>query len=256
MSEILATMYTFFQDSKTDGSYFLMFALSIFILYSINRGKNRWFMWYPILLILIVVGNPLSVWALSKIFPVVASYEPITALLPILVYVPFAIAELISGLKTVKERHIVAIVLFLFVSISGNLFGVFGGDTMTPANSYDDEKEMIVNYCNENTDRMVVADENIVPFLSAYGDNIPLLYGIDMWTDGMDLGIMDSYDEGQINLWQHTWDPAGNIDLIASEAEEYNCDIIILDKYDDAKAAVGAYSLALETDNYLIYEMQ
>ncbi len=255
MANIAATMYTFFQNSKLEGSYFLIFAISIFVLYSLNREKNRYFIWYPIIVLVLVLANPLTVWALSKVFPVLQSYEPLTVLVPILVYIPYAIAELITGLKGYKERHIVAIVLFLFIAICGNLFGVFGGDTMTEANSYDDEKMTVVSYAGENANSCVLADESIIPFISAYGENVPLLYGQNLWTPGMDLGIMDEYDDDIINLCYMMREPASNEAQIFAEAYEYACDVVIVKKFEGASITEGAYKIDKQTDNYYIYKL-
>lgn len=250
------TMYAFLQSSKLEGSYLLLFAISIFVLYSVNKQRNKWLLMYPVLLLVFVVANPLTVWLLSTIFPVIRSYEPLTVLLPILIYIPFAITELLSGMKNAHERSIVAIVLFIFLSICGNLMGLFGGDTMTEANTYNSEKETIVEVVDKNVKNCVIADEDIVPFINAYGDNVPMLYGQDLWTPGMDLGIMDEYDEDIVNLCFKMREPDKYAQDIFEEAFAYGCDIIITDKFEGAKVFMGPYNLETQTENYLIYKLR
>ncbi len=256
MIAIFKTMYTFLQSSKMEGSYLLLFAISIFVLYSVNKQRNKWLLMYPVLLLVFVVANPVTVWVLSRVFPVIRSYEPLTVLLPILIYIPFAITELLSGMKSAHERSIVAIVLFVFISLSGNLMGVFGGDTMTEANTYNEEKATVVSVVDEKAKKCVIADEDMVPFINAYGDNVPMLYGQDLWTPGMDLGIMDEYDEDIINLCFMMREPEKYMDEIIEESFAYGCDIIITKKFEGARISMGPYVLDTQTDNYLIYRLR
>ncbi len=255
MSSIFSTMYDLFQNSKLSGSYFLLFALSIVILYTVNNGKNRQVSIYPMVLTAIVVGNPLTLWLLSLIFPVVGNYEQIVMLLPMLIYIPFGACELISSLKSHKERVLVGILLFFFISVCGNLFGVFGGNTKTSENFYSEEKKQIIAEANRvaKEDGLVLADDEILPFLTSYGENIPLLYGQDMMMFNADLGIMDMYDDGIIQIHNMMWTPEENFDYIAYMAEIYGCDIIIIRRFDDAKVFTGNYKVIKNTDNYLVY---
>ena len=99
MKEIIDIMLKYFSDSKLAGSYFLLFLVSIVLLYYMNRQKNRWFIMYGILLLVVVVMNPVSVWLMVQVFPSLISYGPITMLVPILIYIPFAAAELNESLR-------------------------------------------------------------------------------------------------------------------------------------------------------------
>jgi len=257
MSVVFNTMYTFFQNSKLEGSYFLLFALSLVILFVADQGKNRMLSLYPVFLVVMVVGNPLTIWLLSLLIPTVANYSQLTVLVPLLIYIPFAATVLVSSLKTHKERVVVGGVLIIFISICGNLFGVFGGDTKTEANKYNEERQEIINYANEITKDggLVLADDEILPFLTAYGDNIPLLYGQDIMLFNGDLGIMDEYDDGIIEIHNMMWTPEETFESIVAMAYSYGCDIIIVNKFEDATDSVGCYFVDKETDNYLIYKV-
>lgn len=254
MTAVFNTMYNFFTGSKTQGSYFLLFAVSVFVLYQVNKARNKWFVMYPVALLVLLVGNPLSVWLLSFIFPAAATYEPLTEVLPILIFIPFACAEIISGLKTSRQRYVVGIILILFVSICGNMFGLFKGDTMTEEYRYNSEKKEILSYIEQRDPGMVLANDDIIPYITSYTDNVPVLYGMDLWVPNLDTGIMDGYDDDMYDIHDMMAFPALYMQDIATMGETYDCDIIIVDKFEDASGKEGPYSLALQTDNYLIYD--
>lgn len=254
MSTIFQTMYTFFQNSKLEGSYLLLFALSIVILYTVNEGKHRYLSLYPVVLVALVVANPITVWLLSLIFPVVGNFEQLIVLIPMLIYIPFAVTELVANLRTHKERVIVAAVLVFFISICGNLAGLFGGDTVTEANKLTAERKELIAYADANTENLVLADDEILPFLTAYGDNVPLLYGQDLMMFNSDLGIMDTYDPEVIEIHNLMWTPETTFASIVAMAEAQGCDIIIIKRFDGAMSSAGNYKVSKETDNYLVYK--
>lgn len=253
MIAVLHSMYSFFQTSKLEGSYFLLFSLSAFILYTINKQKNKWFMIYAIALIVLFVGNPISVWLLSLIFPVMSSYEPITVILPILVFIAFACAELVSDTKGVRQRHLVALALVLVISVCGNMAGFFQGNTMTEYYRYNDEKKEINTFIDNCNPSLVLADDDMLPFITSYLDRVPVLYGMDLWVANMDTGIMNEYDDEMYALHGMMLEPSRFMDQIASMGMQYGCDIIVIGKFDGAKAFVGGYSAIKTTDNYILY---
>lgn len=256
MVEVFSTMNTYFSDSKLAGSYFMLFLVSIFLMYYLDKDKHKWFILYGIALLVVVVMNPFTVWILSKAFPALAIYGPFTILIPTLLYIPFTITELVDKFKTSKYRHLLWVALIFLICICGNLFGHYSKNTINDTNRYDDEKREIVSYLNEKQPELVLADETIVPFITDSGENVPMLYGKDMWTYGLDMGIMDSYTEEEVRLYHAMEDAKLKADYIADTAQEFGCDIIVVKRYDDAAAYIGNYIMAKQTENYLIYEAE
>lgn len=256
MSNLAVNMYTLFQNSKLEGSYFLLFAISLVILYSVNEKKNKWLALYPVAIVVLVVANPITVWLLSLVFPVLANYGQLPALIPLLVYIPFAATELIESIKSSKTRVVLFITMCLLISVCGNLFGLFGGDTKIEENHYNDERKQIIAYADEaaQDDIRILADDEILPFITNYGDNVPLLYGQDIMMFNSDLGIMDQYDEGIITIHNMMWDKTENFGSITAMAYQYGCDIIIVKRFDGARIFEGAYDIDLQTENYLVYK--
>lgn len=258
MSSVLTNMYNFFQSSKMEGSYFLLYALALVILYTVNENRNKWLAMYGLAVLVLIVANPLTIWLLSIVFPVVANYEQIVVLVPILLFVPFAITELISSLATRKERIAVACVMFFFVGIAGNLFGIFGGDTQTESNHYNDERKAVMEYVEGqlSDESLVLADDATLPFITTYGDNIPLLYGQDIMLFNGDLGIMDMYGEDAIAIHNNMWTPEETFDDVAGMAYRAGCDIIVVEYFDGAKIFAGPYKIGLKKGDYLVYVLK
>lgn len=253
MGSIAGTMYTFFQNSKTEGAYMLLFALSIVILYFTNRERDRFYTVYSALLLLGVVCNPVTVWILSLIFPVLKNYSPMAGLIPILLYIPYGIVELLYIIKSVKTQRIVAILLFLYVSICGNFIGAFEGNTRTQTNYYDAGKREVVEFLEANTKSMALADDSLLSFISSYGDSVPLLYGHDLLHADSDLGIIDGYDYEIFDIQRMMWAPQIYLDDIAKVAKSRGCDIIVVKNFEGAKSHTGVYRLALSTPDYIVY---
>ena len=255
MKEIIDIMLRYFSDSKLAGSYFLLFLVSIVLLYYMNRQKNRWFILYGILLLVVVVMNPVSVWLMVQVFPSLVSYGPITLLIPTLIYIPFAASELNEALKEIRIRRIVTVILVFLIFICGNMCGRVKDYSVFDNNVTDNEELDVVRYLNEARPTMVLADEAVIPSISARGNAIPLFYGRDLWTANMDTGIMDGYNEEAYALFDAMKNSEENADFIADTAYEYRCDIIVMDNFEDAPSQLGNYRLMNNTENYLIYRL-
>lgn len=253
MINMLNVMLQYFSDSKLAGSYFLLFMVSIVLLYYINKEKNVWFIMYGVVLLIVVIMNPVVMWALAQIFPVLKSYGPITLLIPILFYIPFAATELTDALKKRNVRHIVVAILVFLIFICGNMCGFLKDYSITSTNVSDDEELEIVAYLNDKQPSMVLADEEMISVITARGNAIPLFYGRDLWTANMDTGIMDGYNEEAYTLFDVMKLSSENARFIADTAYEYSCDIIVMDTFEGAPLLLGNYKMGKKTNNYLVY---
>jgi len=255
MIETFNIMLQYFAQTKLAGSYFLLFLVSIVLLYYINKEKNIWFIMYGIVLHVVVIMNPVVVWVLAQIFPVLNSYAPLTMLVPILFYIPFAATELTDILKERKVRHVVVFILVFLIFICGNMCGYIKDYSVTENNISDTEELAIVDYLNAKKPNMILADESIIQTITARGNALPLFYGRDLWTADMDTGIMDGYNEEAYTLFDVMKNSELNADFIADTAYEYRCDIIIMDYFDEAPERLGKYKLEKTTFNYLVYAL-
>ena len=253
MTATIDTMMNYFSQSKLAGSYFLLFLVSIVLLYYVNKEKNIWFILYGIVLLVVVVINPVVIWALIQVFPVLSSYGVITLLIPTLFYIPFAAAELTEIIKVRKRRHIIVVILVFLIFICGNMCGLLTEYSIDETNVTTYEEQEIIDYLNSSSPNMVLADEGIINAINARGNVIPLFYGRDLWTANMDTGIMDGYNEEAYTLFDIMKAPGENMKKIAEMAHEYSCDIIVMDIFEKAPAVLGNYKMEKRTDNYLVY---
>ena len=255
MADTLRTMLDYFQSSKQAGSYFMLYLLCIILMYYLNKDKHKWFILYGIALMLVVVMNPFTVWLLSKAFGALAIYEPFTCLIPIFLYIPFTVAELLDSITDTKRRHILLLVIVFFISICGNLCGFYQKNTLAQTNVVSGEEADIVEYLEERQATLVLADEEIIPVITE-NTSVPLLYGKDMWTYGMDLGIQDGYTEAERELYEAMSEPEVKANYIASSAYECGCDIIVMKRFEGQTAYLGPYTIAKQTEGYLVYEIE
>lgn len=255
MSDAITIMLDYFSRTKLAGSYFLLFLVSIVLLYYLHKETNVWLILYGIAILAIFVMNPIVVWALMLVFPALQAYEPITLLVPVLLYVPFAATELIETIKEKKVRHVLGIILVLLISICGNTFGFFKDYSVTEENEITKEERNIAEFLDEMQPNLVLADQEIIPAINQYGHMIPIFYGRDLWTPNMDTGIMDGYNEEAYTFFDVMKNSKENADFIVDTAYEYSCDIIVMDNFEDAPQLLGKYKLKGTTDNYLIYAL-
>lgn len=256
MSNAFDIMITYFSQSKLAGSYFLLFLVSIVLLYYIRKDKNVWFIMYGIVLLLLVVMNPVIVWVLMQVFPALETYETIALLIPMELYIPFAATELADAMKERRIKHTIVFITVLLICICGNMFGFFKDYSIDESNIYSREERGIVEFLESQNPGIVLADESLIPAITEFGDMIPLLYGLDLWTQNMDTGIMDGYNEEAYVFFDALQNSRENADFIAEAAYEYNCDIIVMDLYEEAPKSLGNYKLIGMTDNYLIYRVR
>ena len=256
MQEVISNMINAFDTSKISGSYFLLYLISLFVLYIINQEKNRGFLLFGIGVLLIVVGNPFTVWVISRIFPVMTTYTPFILLIPVLLYIPYACVELFECLKDNKKKKILMVLLFLMIAVSGNIFGFYkkGLITQNHVPFSKEEKEIIQSLDDENV--LVLADESIAPYMRSFTNHIKLLYGKDLWTPGLDIGIMDEYSEEMLDLYEIMKNPEECMGDIVKTAAIYECDIIVVKNFKSHKDLAGSYELKQETEHYLVYGLK
>ena len=80
-----------------------------------------------------------------------------------------------------------------------------------------------------------------------------VLYGKDIYTANMDLGIMDGYDSSLMGLYEAMKNSKENMEQIAESAYLYDCHVLVVDSFENAPDQVGNYRLEKETGKYLIF---
>lgn len=257
MQGIMDVMAQVFNSIKAEGSYFILMLAALYVLYRVNAKKNQWYIYYILLTQIVVVANPVTVFILSKAFPVLGSYSTFMLLTPVLMVIPFAVAELLDKAKDEKQGKIILILTILVIGLAGNLYGLYTSES-TVTGCTREQKAVLrsVEDLQEKQPQLVVADESILPYVRTQAPSIQLLYGRDLYQPGMDLGIVDGYSEELLSFYEAMKNPEDTIQDILATADLYGCNTVIVKAFDNAPAELGHFKQLIRTANYIVYTTQ
>ncbi len=255
MQGILDIMILVYDEIRASGSYLILMIASLYVLYRINAKRNQWVIYYALFTLVFVCANPLLVLILSKAFPVLASYTQFLLFVPVLFYIPFAVAETFEKIYSNKQSVLLLVVLWLLIGISGNLYGLYQNDAaMTEC--YGSDRKTVIECIKEEQPALVVADETLIPFLRRKAPEISLLYGRDLYQPGLDLGIIDGYSEEVQHLYRAMRNPQETIRDILTMADMYACDLVVVKTFENAPEKVGHFTKLEDTGTYIVYSVQ
>ena len=242
---------------KAEGSYFILMLAALYILYRINQKKNQWYIYYILMIQILVVMNPIVVMILAKAFPVLASYSTFMLLTPVLMVIPFAVAELLEKSKDDKQGYVWLLMVAIVIALSGNLFGLYTSDARG-ISSTTQQEEVIGQLEKLQLEQplFVVADESILPFIRTEAPAVTLLYGRDLYQAGMDLGIVDMYSEELLGLYEAMKNPQDTIADILATADLYGCNAVVVKQFEDAPGQIGHFERYYSSENYIVYVIQ
>ena len=257
MQGIIMVMAQVCNGIKAEGSYFILMLAALYILYRVNEKKNQWYIYYILLTQVLVVMNPVVVMILSKAFPVLASYTTFMLLTPVLMVIPFAVAELLEKSKDDKQGFVWLLVAAIVIGLSGNLFGLYTSDARG-VSSTPEQREVIrqLEELQQEQPLLVVADESVLPFIRADAPSVTVLYGRDLYQPGMDLGIVDMYSEELLGLYEAVKNPEDTIEDILAMADLYGCNAVVVKQFEDAPKKIGHFKQYFDSENYIVYAIQ
>lgn len=255
MQGVITNMLTAFDSLKASGSYLILLFAALYILYRVNAKKNQWYIYYALFCFVLVCANPVLVMILAKAFPVLADYGTFILFMPVLLYLPFALAEIYEKLRDNRQIYLMILLMAAVIGISGNLYG-FYTDADATILRYGKEQKAVVNIVKEKQPVMVLADEDVLPFLRMKTPEADLLYGRDLYQPGMDLGIVDVYSEEMLHLYEAMKNPEDTFADILAMADLYGCDMVIVKTFDKAPDKMGHYTKTDETGQYVVYSVQ
>lgn len=254
MQGIINTMIQVFHSIKAEGSYVILLIAAMYILYRVNSNKNQWYIYYVLLTAVLVVANPVTVWILSKAFPVLGSYHTFLLLMPVLFVVPFAVTEFVEKAKDEKQGVAWCLIIVVIIALSGNLFGFYQREGAVLVCSRE-QKQLLQQLEEEQAENpiLLVADESILPFVRTEAPSISMLYGRDLYQPGMDLGIVDGYSEEMLSFYEAMKNPEDTIEDILATADLYGCNAVIVRQFEDAPNELGHFKRTICTDHYIVY---
>ena len=257
MQGIITVMAQVCNGIKAEGSYFILMLAALYILYRVNQKKNQWYIYYILLTQVLVVMNPVVVLILSKAFPVLASYTTFMLLTPVLMVIPFAVAEVVEKSKDDKQGIVWILVAAIVIGLSGNLFGLYTSDARG-LSSTQEQREVIrqLEELNQEQPLLVVADESVLPFIRTDAPMVNVLYGRDLYQPGMDLGIVDIYSEELLGLYEAVKNPEDTIEDILATADLYGCNAVVVKQFEKAPKHIGHFKQYYNSKNYIVYTIQ
>lgn len=257
MQETLNQMHQAAAGIQPAGSYFILFLAAAALLLAAGRERERFLGAYG-LACAFFVCNPLFAWAAARLFPETASYVPLLAGLPAAAVMAAAAANVVENGKSRLQRFALAAALALLLGAAGSGYGLesgrLGGFSLETVPA--EEKQVLDLLQSQGEPALLLAADPVAEQAREYAPGIRLLYGKDMWTSGLNLGIMDVYGEDLQSLHESMQNPAVCMEDIVAVAAIYECDAVVTARFEGAGEREGGYRLSAESEHYLIYRKE
>ena len=271
MKQIIDMMLSSYEASKQQGSYFLFYILALGLgltiswdRYSKTDTKDKWMLeeakqkiqlWpflYGLCSLVLVVGNPISVWILNKIYPLEGNYFKLWSLLLFTFLSSYAIVCFLSLIREDGKKVILLLGFIVLISLSGNFYGLLSERRSGEQNQWE---QQVMEYLDQEKQEVIrlMGAEEIIEFIGIHMPQVQLIYGKDLYTGGMDLGILDAYDPGLLAVYEAMKNPGEQMEIILEAAVYYDCNTLIFSNYDEAPNRLGNYEKKETIGNYVIY---
>lgn len=270
MKEIVRIMLLTFQETKESGSYMLFYLLALGLglavawdRYGKTEMKDNWMveeakkqiqLWpflYGLLALVFVVMNPLVIWIFNKKVRMEEQYYKIWGLLLFLFLCAYGIVCFLSILREQKQKLLVVIGFVFLIGLAGSSFGLMA--ERPGKQDYAEENEVVQFIKAEKEEGLILATETFLEYIGVHEPEMNVLYGKDIYTPDMDLGIMDTYPVEAVHLYEYMKQPKGNMGTLSKMAMWCGCDVIVIGYFENAPDKAGEYYKKAVTENYLVY---
>ena len=263
-------MISTFQEYKEAGSYFLFYMLALGLGLSVawdrygkSEIKDNWMveeakkkiqLWpflYSILALGLVVINPVVVLFYHKMTFITGQYYKLWSLLSVLFISAYGFVCFLSILREEKQKILLVGGFVILIGLAGSSYGL---TAQRQGKEQFVEKETVLDIVKKNKEEvLILAEDSILEYVGIYEPKVKVVYGKDLYTPNLDLGIMDTYAPELLDLYEAVKNPMGCMGEIANTAAMYDCDAIIVKKFEEAPDKAGIYYKKEETANYLVY---
>ena len=270
MMDMIDIIFSTFQASKEKGSFTLFYLLALGLglavawdRYGKTKMEDNWMveeakkqiqLWpflYGLLALVLVAMNPLSIWLLNKFTPIAGQYYKVWGLLLFLFLCAYGMVCFLSILREKKQRILVALGFVILIGLAGSGYGLTAKRNSKDA--FEEEAGVVQMICEKKENAMVLATDSVLEYIGIYEPGMRVLYGKDIYTANLDLGIMDAYPQELMNLYEAVKSPQGAMGEISNVAVMYDCDVLVMKKFDNAPDKAGVYYKLKETENYILY---
>ena len=270
MREILKIMISTFQETKASGSYVLFYFLALGLglavawdRYSKTKMEDNWMLeeakkniqlWpflYGLCAMLLVVANPIAIWVFNKITPIAGQYYKVWSILMFLFLCAYGIVCFLVLLRERTQQIILIGAFAVIIGLAGSGYGILA--ERAGKSDYTEEAEVAQWILEKEEDSLVLATDEILEYVGVYEPKISVLYGKDIYTANMDLGIIDSYPPELTQLYETMKQPEGSMGEISNVALMFDCDILVVKAFENAPDKAGVYYKRETTSDYIIY---
>ncbi len=270
MQIIWEMMADTFTRTKEAGSYLLFYLLALGLglvvawdrygksktgdNWMVEEAKRRIRLWpflFGLCSLVLVAANPVSIWILNKFTPMEGQFHKVWPLLLLLFLVAYGGVCFMSLLGEQRQRNILLLGFILLIGLAGSSYGFLS--TWQGEEAYRNEQQVMAVILEQEDKGLMLAPERVLEYTAMYEPSVTLLYGKDLYTPNLDLGIMDGYPSELLDVYEAMKKPGENLELLQEMALLYDCRIVVLDYFDEAPKKLGEFRYVGETKNYLVY---
>ena len=270
MAQITELMLSSFERAKENGSYFLFYILALGLglaiaweRYGKTKTENNWMLeeakqriplWpflYALLSLLLVVANPAAIFFWNKLSPMADQYTKTWPFLMLIFISAYGIVCFLSLVREEKQKVILLAGFILIIGLAGNCYGLLPRENHRPDK---EEEKRVTEYLQQKEENLsLLAPQKLLEYVGVFAPEIKPVYGKDLYTPNLDLGIMDGYDSSLMGLYEAMKNPKENMEQIAESAYLYDCHVLVVNTFENAPDQVGKYRLEKEMGKYLIF---
>lgn len=270
MGEMIQIMLSTFGESKEKGSYILFYLLALGLglavawdRYGKSHAEDNWMveeakkqiqLWpflYGLLALLLVVMNPLVIWLFHNKTPMAGQYYKTWGLLLFLFLCAYGIVCFHSILREPKQKLIVVLGFVLLIGLAGSSYGWMAE---RPGKGDYREEEKVVQLIRESkSEPLIAATGSFLEYAGVFAPQIKVMYGKDMYTGSLDLGLMEIYSLQAQRLYELIEQPKGAMGELSRWADICDCDIFVIESFEGAPDKAGNYYKKEVTSKYLVY---
>lgn len=219
-----STLQVLLESEKLVGNYFLLHVLgSIFLIWYVRKTKEK-----KIFLISLLLGK--------------------------LVVIPLAMCLLYE--KFLKEKKVwkILLVYVMIIGMAGSFFGITSNRAYSKTGRFIPEQVYeVLDYLKEK-EGVILADRDILDYGRMTEYDLKYLYGKNLYTANMDLGILDEYPEEYIGIYEIMNQSGEFLPQIFEMALLYDCKYIVIKQNETIKIEENKYKKVFENESYYIFE--
>ena len=270
MGDMVKIMLAAFGEAKEKGSYVLFYLLALGLglavawdRYGKSKAEDNWMveeakkqiqLWpflYGLLALLLVVMNPLAIWLFNKKTAMEGQYNKVWGILLFLFVCAYGMVCFLSILREQKQKLVVVFGFVMLIGISGSSYGLMA--ERPGRENYGEEKKVVEFLQQNQPEGLIVATGSFLEYVCVHEPQMKVLYGKDMYTRPLDMGIKEAYPTQVNYLYELMKQPMGAMGELSRWAALCDCDVIVITYFENAPDKAGQYYKKEMAPGYLVY---